>query len=475
MEHHRAWACRIGTNRGPFNEWIERSSADLYLMTTQTPHGLYPYAGVPWFSTAFGRDGILTALSALWVSPKLARGVLGYLAATQATETIPAQDAEPGKIMHETRGGEMAALREIPFGRYYGSIDSTPLFVLLAGAYYERTGDRAFLEQLWPNLEAALAWIDKYGDTDGDGFVEYARRSSDGLVQQGWKDSNDSVFHANGVLAEPPIALCEVQAYVYGAKRGIARVASALGKSARASELNTQAERLRRRFEDAFWVEELGTYALALDGQKRPCKVRSSNAGQCLFSGIADPERARRVGENMLSSEMFCGWGVRTLASNEVRYNPMSYHNGSVWPHDNALIALGLARYEMKDEVVKLLSGFYDASILLDLHRLPELFCGFARRPGEGPVLYPVACAPQAWASAAVFLLLQSSLGLTISGTEGQIVFTRPYLPGFLREMRIDNLAVGNATVDLLLIRHEHDVGVHVLRREGDVHILMAK
>jgi glycogen debranching enzyme len=369
----------------------------------------------------------------------------------------------------------MAALKEIPFGRYYGSIDSTPLFVLLAGAYYERTGDKAFIESIWPNLELALRWIDESGDRDGDGFVEYMRRSATGLVQQGWKDSQDSVFHADGTLAEPPIALCEVQAYVYGAKRAMADLAAVLGQPERAAELRRQAEALQRRFEEAFWCEELSTYALALDGTKRPCRVRSSNAGQCLLTGIATPEHARRMAQVLLGHESFSGWGIRTLSSAEVRYNPMSYHNGSVWPHDNALIGWGMARYGLKDSVLGVLTGLFDTSLFLDLHRMPELFCGFVRRPGEGPTLYPVACAPQAWSAAAVFMLLQATLGLSISAPEARISFHYPLLPPFLKEVQIRNLRVGEAVVDLLLLRHGQDVGINVPRREGRVEIVMVR
>ncbi|HEY8503496.1 MAG TPA: amylo-alpha-1,6-glucosidase, partial [Gemmataceae bacterium] len=431
LENYRAWSCTLTTSNSQFNAWIDRSVADLFMLTTRTEAGLYPYAGVPWFCTPFGRDGVITALEWLWVRPSVARGVLAYLAATQAKELDPAIDAEPGKVLHEARGGEMAALKEIPFGRYYGSIDATPLFVLLAGAYYERTGDLDFLESIWPNVEAALKWIDAYGDRDGDGFVEYFRQSADGLVQQGWKDSGDSVFHASGELVTGPVALCEVQGYVYAAKRAGGMLARLMGRSRRAEELFTQAEGLRRRFEDAFWCEDLGTYALALDGDKRPCRVRASNAGHCLFAGIASSERARRVAQGLLSPEGYSGWGVRTLAAGEARYNPMSYHNGSVWPHDNALIAYGLSRYSLRAKALQVLSGFFEASVFLDLNRLPELFCGFPRRPGEGPTLYPVACAPQAWAAGAPFLFVQAALGLEINAPERRVSFSRPRLPPY--------------------------------------------
>jgi glycogen debranching enzyme len=475
LQRASAWSCHLGTANGQVNAWINRAVSDLHMMTTDLPTGPYPYAGVPWFNTPFGRDGLITALECLWLRPGLARGVLAYLAATQATEVIPEQDAEPGKILHETRSGEMAALKEMPFGRYYGSVDATPLFALLAGAYYERTGDRAFVEGLWPHVEAALGWVEQYGDRDGDGFVEYQRQAADGLIHQGWKDTDDAVFHADGSLARGPIAVCEVQGHVYAAWRAGALLAAALGQAERATELEGKAEALRQRFEEAFWCEELSSYALALDGDKRPCRVRASNAGQCLFTGIACPERARRVAQTLLGPESISGWGVRTLAACEARYNPMGYHTGAVWPHDNALIAQGLARYGLASKAVRLLTGLFGASLYFDLHRMPELFCGFAQEPGEGPVLYPVACAPQAWSAASVFLLLQACLGLGVSGLAAEVCFTGPCLPPLIGELRIHNLEVAGAVVDLQLVRHEHDVGVNVLRREGDVRVTVVK
>ena len=459
LERYNAWSCHLRSSNGQINAWVNRAVSDLHMMTTELATGPYPYAGLPWFNTPFGRDGIITALECLWLQPSLARGVLAYLASTQATEIIPEQDAEPGKILHETRNGEMAVLKEMPFGRYYGSVDATPLFVLLAGAYYERTGDRAFVESIWPHVEAALLWIDRYGDRDGDGFVEYYRQSTDGLLHQGWKDSDDAVFHADGSLARGPIALCEVQGYVYAARRAAAALATVLGQGEQAAKLARQAEALRERFEEAFWCEELSTYVLALDGEKRPCRVRTSNVGQCLFTGIVSPERARHVAWTLLHSESFSGWGVRTVAASEARYNPMGYHNGAVWPHDNALIAQGLARYGFSEKALQIMTGLFEAGQYFDLHRMPELFCGFPQDPGEGPILYPVACAPQAWAAASVLLLIQACLGLGINGPEAQIYFTRPRLPASLGELRIHNLEVAGATVDLLLVRHEHDVG----------------
>ena len=474
-ERARADYAVIETSSERFNQWLRRSAADLRMLVSATPHGSYPYAGVPWFSTPFGRDGIITALQTLWINPRIARGVLEYLASTQADRVDEASDAEPGKILHETRRSEMARLGEVPFGRYYGSVDATPLFVILAGAYYDRTADRAFLGRLWPHVERALAWMDEYGDRDGDGFVEYARQSSSGLIQQGWKDSQDSIFHADGSLAEAPIALCEVQAYVYEARLLAGRMADALDQQTRGDRLRHQAEQLRAAFEDRFWCEAESTYALALDGRKQPCRVRSSNAGHCLFGGIAAPARARRVAETLTGAEMFSGWGIRTLSSLESRYNPMSYHNGSVWPHDNGLIAAGFSRYRFDDLIAAPCAGLFDASEHMDGHRLPELFCGFHRRPGEGPTLYPVACSPQAWASGVVFHLIQSCLRLSVDAADRHLSVDRAILPPFLTYLRLLNLELPFGRVDLLFEQHPLDVSVTVLRNHGDFEVRVVK
>ncbi|MGE5616682.1 MAG: glycogen debranching N-terminal domain-containing protein [Bacillota bacterium] len=463
---------RVTSPDEQFNAWLQRSAADIAMLMAGNPEGTYPFAGVPWFSVPFGRDAIITALEYLWADPEMAKGVLQFLASTQASESRPEQDSEPGKIVHEMRKGELAALGEIPFGRYYGTIDATPLFIVLAGEYYQRTGDIALLHQLWPHLERALEWIDRHGDVDGDGFVEYARKSGHGLVNQGWKDSEDSVFHADGSLARGAIALSEVQGYVYLARVHAARLARSLAKEDTAQGLERAASTLREKFEDAFWCEELGTYAIALDGDKRPCRVRSSNAGHLLWSGIVRPERAASVGRTLLAPDSFSGWGVRTIAKGEMRYNPMSYHNGSIWPHDNAIVAMGLARYGMKAHSLTILTGMYEASLYMDLHRLPELFCGFSRRaPGDGPTLYPVACSPQAWASAAAFYLVKACLGLSFRPQEPRIRFLHPTLPQFLDRLRLVDLRVGDAIVDVHFDRLDQEVGVKVIRKRGDVDV----
>lgn len=468
-------AAEIHSSNQQFNESIERSLSDINMMLTETEHGLYPYGGIPWFCTPFGRDGIITALECIWINPGLARGVLGYLASMQAKDFDKKRASEPGKIFHETRTGELAKLDEIPFGLYYGSVDSTPLFIILAGAYWRRTGDTPFIKRLWPAIESAVLWMEKYGDADGDGFIEYAPDKT-GLRNQGWKDSQDSIFHNDGTLAEGPIALTEVQGYAYAARREASLLAGLLGKKDLSERLEKDAASLKKNFNHIFWDEPLGTYVLALDGDKRPCSVIASNAGHSLFSGIADPEKAAKVAKTLTSPEAFSGWGIRTAALSAPLYNPMSYHNGSVWPHDNALIASGFASYGLKEHFSTVFSALFEASLFMEFHRLPELFCGFSKRNGSAPTLYPVACSPQTWASGSLLLMLQASLGILFEASEENILFKQPWLPEFLDHVCLKNLYVSpGKTVDLFIKRYGKGVTIEVLNKPEGVGVQIFK
>ena len=475
LQKSHALFANVSTSNEQFTHWIHRSRSDLISLLTHTPYGMYPYAGVPWYNTAFGRDGIITAMEVLWIAPEIAKNALLFLAHMQATGLIPSKDAEPGKILHEARSGEMANTAEIPFKEYYGTIDATPLFVMLAGMYYQHTADITTIKKLWANIKAAIHWIDHYGDLDGDGFIEYKHKAENGLTNQGWKDSQDSIMHENGELAEPPIALCEVQGYVYAAKNFASVLAEALNENELAQQLATEAKALKQKFNEVFWDEESSCYALALDGNKKPCNVVSSNPGHCLFCGIVDEKKASGLVTTLTSTQMFTGWGIRTLSEDNKKYNPMSYHNGSIWPHDNAVIAAGMAKYGFQKEAAKILSSLFDASLFIELQRLPELYCGFARRIGEGPTAYPVACSPQAWSVGAVFMMLEACLQVEINAIKKTIVFNRPELPPYLDRISIANLRLGTATCDLELYRHQYDVAFNLIRKPSDWSVLIVK
>lgn len=435
-----------------FQAWLEKSRADLALLTAELPSGPYPYAGVPWYSTPFGRDAIITAHQVLWLNPELARGVLSYLAQHQAHETSSFRDAEPGKIMHETRKGEMSALNELPFGRYYGGVDTTPLFVMLAGAYARRTGDRAFIQEIWPALQEAIRWVEGNAERNAQGFISYARAEESGLANQGWKDSHDSIFHADGRTPDGPISLIEVQGYAYKAYLSMAELSEWLGEQDKAAHWRTRAEHLRAAVEKHFWLEGRQFYALALDGHGEACAVRASNAGHLLFTGLPQLARGQVVSQQLLSRAFNSGWGVRTLVPDAVRFNPMSYHNGSVWPHDVALCAAGMARYGEREGVVRLLGNMFEAAAHFGM-RLPELFCGFERAPGEAPIAYPVACLPQAWAAGSVFMLLQACLGVEIDGHTASVTITQPRLPFGIDRIQLKRLRLGEQEIDLTFQR----------------------
>jgi len=445
-------------SEGPlFTAWMERSRADLALLTSELPTGPYPYAGIPWFSTPFGRDAVVTSLQTLWLNPRLAHGVLAFLAAHQAHDKSAFLDSAPGKIMHETRKGEMAAMRELPFGLYYGGVDTTPLFVMLAGAYARRTGDLAFIDVLWPALLSATAWIERVCDANPYGFLDYQRGETSGLANQGWKDSEDSVFHADGRIPHGPIALVEVQGYAFAAFRAMSELAARRGEDARAAEWTQRSEHLRESVERHFWMPELNFYGIAIDGDGALCRVRASNPGHLLYVGLPTRERAAATAHQLLSPAFDSGWGIRTLAEGEPRFNPMSYHNGSVWPHDTAICAAGVAHQSDRIGAVGVLRSMFETATHFDM-RLPELFCGFARAHGTTPVSYPVACLPQAWAAGSAFMLLQACLGVSIDGWRKEVHVIRPRLPSGIEQVALRGLNVGEASVDLVFQRFGHRV-----------------
>jgi glycogen debranching enzyme len=465
---------QVVTDNELFDQLLERSIRDVRALSTRTADGhLMLAAGIPWYVTLFGRDALIAAHQLLSVNPTLARDTLELLARHQGRREDPWRDEEPGKILHEIRHGELAGAGDIPHTPYFGSIDATPWFLILYGAHLRWTGDLDVARALLPNAEAALGWIDEYGDRDGDGFVEYQTRSPGGIRNQGWKDSHDAIVHADGRMAETPIALAEVQAYVYLAKLRMADVYEALGQEQRAEFLRGQAHELRRRFNDAFWMDDEQYFAGALDRDKRQVRTVMSNPGHALYCDIADPDKARAMAKRLLAPDMFSGWGVRTMSKSAAGYNPMSYHNGSVWPHDNALIAAGLKRYGFVRSTNRVATALFDAAIHADYLRLPELFCGFTRRSPNRPVSYPVACSPQAWAAGAPFLMLQAMLGISARAERNLLTVNEPHLPSWLHTVELRNLRVGSSRITLLFRREGEITSFSLLQRDGDVRVVM--
>jgi glycogen debranching enzyme len=478
-EEYGTWhdrAARIRSDGELLDLAIRRSIADLRLLRNDGPmrgeH--YVAAGVPWFATLFGRDSIITSLQVLPFMPDVARETLKVLADWQATEDDPARDMEPGKILHELRTGELARTSELPHRPYYGSVDATPLWLILLDETYRWTGDIELVRALWPNALAALSWIDKYGDRDGDGFVEYERRTPLGLLNQGWKDSGDGLRHRDGSLAQAPIALVEVQGYVFDAKIRMAGLAERLGDHDLATRLSSEAEALRARFDAAFWMPDVGYYAVALDRDKRQVGSITSNPGHCLWSGIVPRERVNAVVDRLLDPTMDCGWGIRTYASGQPGYNPVGYHTGTVWPHDNALIAAGMKRVGRHDASDRIASRIFEAAQHSPDFRLPELFCGFDRGLADVPVPYPVACSPQAWSAATSLSLLQTMLGMRADAARDILELDRPHLPAWLGKVTVHELRVGERTVDLLFHRWRgNTTSAEVLRRDGPLQLVI--
>ncbi len=468
---YRSWQERTSTwvtDNAEFDHLIRRASDDLRALYTEIDGDTVVSAGIPWYSTVFGRDSIITSLQALPLTPRIAVDTLRYLARRQGARNDPYTEEQPGKILHELRRGEMARSGEIPHVPYYGSIDATPLWLILLHETWRWTGDEELVRGLLPHADRALEWIDSYGDRDGDGFLEYARASEKGLANQGWKDSGDGVPFPDGSLPEPPIALIEVQGYVYDAKLRMAELYESAGQDERATELRRQARELRERIRAAFWLEEMGTFALALDGAKRRIATATTNAGHLLWSRVPTADEAARMTARFLEPDFFSGWGIRTLSAVHPVFNPMSYHNGSVWPHDNAILVLGMALHGHSRSALPVVKALYEAGIEADFQRLPELYCGMTRRSGSRPVGYPVSCSPQAWASGTMPMLMQALLGLYPEAPARILHVRDPVLPDFLNELKVSGLTIGGSQVALQFRRHGSRTLCNLLCIEGE-------
>jgi glycogen debranching enzyme len=463
----------ITTDNRLFDALLKRGIRDLRALRTRTEDGEFMAAGIPWYVSPFGRDSILTSYQILMVNPEPARNTLKLLGSLQGRQIDPWRDEEPGKILHEIRYGELANAHYIPHTPYFGTIDATPLYLMLAAAYFRWTKDTDFLLELKPTLDLALSWIDQYGDLDGDGYVEYLRRSPRGLLNQGWKDSGNSIVHTDGTPAEPPIALAEVQGYVFMAKMRISEIYMLLGEEGRAAQLRDEAEDLKARFNRDFWMEDEQYFAVALDRAKKQVGSITSNPAHGLYCGIVHEEKAEAMSKRLMSPEMFSGWGIRTMSQEEPGYNPMSYHNGTVWPHDNALIAAGLKRYHYDKATKRIATAMFDTAMYMEYYRLPELFCGFTRRAPTNPVSYPVACSPQAWAAASPFILLQAMLGISARADENTITVNRPSLPNWLSEVELKNLRVGDSLISLMFTREGEVTTFSLTDKDGDIRVLM--
>lgn len=464
----RAGCTHFSSNVAEFNSALDHAVTDIRALYIEADGMPVISAGIPWYSAPFGRDSIIASLQTLPLNPQVAVDTLRYLAMMQGKREDPDTEEQPGKIMHELRRGELARAGEIPHVPYYGTIDATPLWLILLHESWRWTGDEALIRELLPNAERALAWMDSYGDLDGDGLLEYAKTSPNGLVNQGWKDSWDGVPFPDGALPDPPIALVEVQGYACDAKRRMAALYHAFGDSARATSLRRQAALMREQIIERFWLEELGTFALALDGHKRPLPTVTSNAGHLLWCRVPDAARSARMAARLLAPDMFSGWGLRTLSASHPVFNPMSYHDGSVWPHDNGIVALGLSLSGQKAAMLPIFSALYDAANGLRYNRLPELYCGMVRAQGLRPVLYPVSCSPQAWASGTFFMLLQAATGILPDAPAHELHIREPLLPHFLGELVVHGLQVGRSRISLQFTRRGDRTLANLLDVEGD-------
>jgi glycogen debranching enzyme len=460
------------TDNNIFNKIILRSLSDLRMLYMSLNGSKFHSAGVPWYDTLFGRDCILAAIQIMPYHAGSAPGTIRLLAEYQGRAYDDWRDEEPGKILHELRIGEKANLNKIPQTPYYGTVDATPLFLILLAEYVDWTGDLRLLDKIMPNIDAAIGWIDQYSRRNGSEFTSYTARSPKGLSNHGWKDSWDAVMHSDGTLAKPPVALAEVQGYVYMAKKRTSALYDLIGKSREAEKLKKDAERLKREFNDRFWMEDKKFFAIALD-DIGVCDVISSNPGHCLWSGIVDEKYAKYLADRLFEEDMFTGWGIRTLSSNELRYNPLGYHIGTVWPHDNSIIAMGLHKYNFYDRLSELFTGTYDAASVFPLYRLPELFTGFKRGKYNIPVKYPVACSPQAWSAGTIPYMLIAALGLTPDALNKRLMVVKPHLPPWLNKIDITDLRVGSASVNMEFRREESGTLVNVVKKHGDLDVFI--
>ena len=438
---------KVTTDVAPLQRLVDRGINDLRVLLTDLGHGKFPVAGLPWFGVPFGRDSLIAALQMLAFQPEVAKGTLYTMAKYQGTKVDPWRDEQPGKIMHEIRYGELATTNQIPFTPYYGTIDATPLFLVLLTEYVKWTGDLNIVNDLEQNIEAALTWINEYGDRDGDLFVEYHQESSKGIANQGWKDSGDSIVHRNGDYAKTPIALSEVQGYVYQAKIGIASIYDALNKEDRATQLRNEAVALKEKFDQEFWMDDVNFYAIALDEKKDQVGTITSNPGHILFSEMLNKEKEQKVVDMLVSPKMFSGYGIRTMGEGEAGYNPMSYHDGSIWPHDNSMILLGMSKLGHQNVANDVINGLIDSGAYFEYDRLPELFCGYGKEIGKA-VKYPVACSPQAWAAGTPLVFIQTILGLFPDSLNKTITISPELLNG-MEELTVENIKVGSGVLSV--------------------------
>lgn len=466
---------QLETDNELFTAVLRSSQRDIRMLMTHTEMGYFISAGIPWFVTPFGRDTIITCLQIMMLDSHPAVETARVFTQLQGRSLDPWRDEEPGKIFHEVRRGELANIRAIPHTPYFGSADSTPLFLIMMSEIVRWTGDLQLAREMTGAIDLALTWLDEHGDADGDGFIEYETRSRRGLVNQGWKDSGNSVVHTDGSLADTPIALAEVQAYAYYAKRRISALFRLLGMRERADRLAKEAEVLKKRFNEAFWIPSEGFFAMALDRDKRPVRTVTSNPGHGLWARIVDDDKAAIMAERLMQPDMFSGWGIRTMSKSSINYNPMSYHNGSVWPHDNSLIIAGLKKYGFNREAEKVASGLFEAALHYDYYRLPELFCGFTKRSINRPVNYPVACSPQAWAAGSIFMILQAMLGIDADAPNNTVYVNNPVLPKWLKEVEVKSLRVGDASLSLKFRRDGDTTSLVVTEKKGNIRTIVTE